>query len=384
MTAAGCSTFAQKWQTSTINVTVTDTTGSVTADSVKVRIRTDPRTIQGKPVDTLLTISRAPAAAGTASLTGIRDGFYIVSILHDSIGANGDTIWKFVGAANNSQTVDVQGPSDVDNVFFHARRGDTQIQGFVVNDRDQDFNTVDPGEGLSGVVIQLYRDNSGATVTLDTLVKTVNTDANGGYAFTGLPEGRYVVKANSPAGTIILRSFTGAGAPVDTAVVTTAAQAASTCQILNGLRRVGSNDPTCYSAAQPLPSWNYGTSAAQNVGPTSFTFLNSTGTVTGLIRKADLSAVAGMQVSLRRCLTSAAPNTPTAGACATYDTSFAAVTAATDSSGRYTFPSLREGAYEATPNPASVTGFSSTTPPQILLTINAQNDVETGNFTANP
>jgi hypothetical protein len=350
---------------------------------VKIRIRSDPRTIQPRPTDTTLTISRG-GVGGQAVLTNVRDGVYIVSPLHDSISATGDTVWA---ASQASITVHVVGPAGAATANFVARRGDTQIQGFVANDRDQDFNTVDPGEGLAGVTISLYRDNSGTTVTTDTLVKTTTTDANGAYAFTGLREGRYVLKATSPTGAIVLRRFSGTGAVVDTAIVHTTATAAATCQIADNLRRVGSNDQSCYSAAQPLPSWNYATSTAQNVGPSSYTFLYSTGTVTGLIRKADNTAIPGMQVTLRRCLTSSAPNSPTPGSCTSYDTSFTSVTTTTDSTGRYTFSGLREGVYEALPNPTTVSGYTTATPSggvagqAMLSTINQPNDVETGNFT---
>jgi hypothetical protein len=393
MTQAACSTFAFKYENNSITVTVRDSTASgiSNADSVKVRIRSDPRTIQPRPTDTTITVSRG-GVGGVATLTGVRDGYYIVSTLHDSINAAGDTVYAF-GTANNGVVVDANGPAGSPVVNIIARRGDTQIQGFVANDRDTDFNTVDPGEGLAGVTLKLYKDNSGTvTVSSDSLVKTTTTDANGAYAFTGLREGTYVIQATSPTGAIVLRRFSGTGTAVDTAIVHTTGVAATTCQIGDNLRRVGSNDQTCYSAAAQLPSWNYSTSAAQNVGagtagPASFTFLYSTGTATGLVRKADLTAVSGMQITLRRCLVvGAAPNSPAAGSTCggSYDTSFAAVTTATDSSGKYTYTALREGVYEIVPNATSVTGFSSTTPTSYLVTINQPNDIETGNFTANP
>lgn len=384
-TLSGCSTFAEKFTTGTINVTVRDASGTVNADSVKIRVRSDPRTIQPRPVDTLLTVSRG-GVGGVASVTGIRDGFYIVSVLHDSISSTGDTVWAFVGSANQTATVDVQGTAaagDVDNVAFTARRGDTQIQGYVANDRDADQNTVDPGEGLAGVTLSLYRDGSG-TITLDTLVKTTTTDANGAYSFTGLREGTYAVKAASPTGAVVLRRFTATGAVVDTAIVHTTAIAAANCQNADNLRRVGTNDISCYSAANPLPIWNPTTSTASNVNPASFTFLYSTGTATGFVKTAGGTAVPSMTVTLRRCATSAAaPTPPAAGTCGTYFAGFTPQNSTTNASGQFTFSALQEGVYEVTTSPASA-GYASTTPASMLYWLSGANDVETGNFVANP
>ena len=269
-------------------------------------------------------------------------------------------------------TVDMENSGDNDILNFIVRRLDTQILGVVVNDRDQDSNTVDAGEGLANVTIQLYRDGVGA-VTLDTLVATTTTSATGSYSFTGLPEARYIVKAVQPSGATVLRGYDGAaGARTirDTTVVTTGAT--TTGSGANNTRVVGTNTPV------PLPRWDYATSSVFFDGRTSFTFLVNGNVATGQITNAG-APVANAQVRMRRCMTSAgAVSPPAAGACTTYfDAPTTFVTATTDPTGFFTYPNLLEGVYEIAPVVASTP-----TSRLFLLMRNGESpDNERGDFT---
>ena len=204
---SGCATFALKYEDNTVSGTVRAADGTP-AEGMQVRVLPASRTLQPRPTDTTVAVSVAGAYDVTRVL---RDGDYTASILHDSVTAGEDSVWASLSFPS-SIAFDSEGPDDVDaEVNFTVVRMDTQIQGVVVNDRDADLNTVDPGEGLASVTVELYRDGSGA-IELDTLVATTTTDANGSYEFSKLAEGTYAVKVLPVAGSIILRKFTALGA----------------------------------------------------------------------------------------------------------------------------------------------------------------------------
>jgi hypothetical protein len=292
------------------------------------------------------------------SFAGMREGPYTVT-------ATGNAIWQVVTPSSGSHTVDMENSGDNDILNFIVRRLDTAIHGVVVNDRDQDTNTVDPGEALAGVTIQLYRDNSGAVASLDTLHATTTTNASGAYSFTNIPEGRYVVKAVQPNTATVLRGYDGAAMTVrDTAYVLTGAAPAS--------RTIGSTTPV------PLPRWDYATSSVFFDGRTNFTFLVNGNIATGQITNAVGGApISGATVNLRRCNVSAgAVSPPATGACTSYFPG-AAVPATTDPTGFFTYSNLLEGVYEVRPvNPS--------TPPSrlFMLVRNGESvDNERGDFT---
>ena len=101
-------------------------------------------------------------------------------------------------AFNGTRDLEGYGRASVAN--FAAHRMDTKVEGVVVNDRDADFNTLDPGEALAAVTITLIDDaNADGLVTAgEVTVGTTTTDATGAYAFSGLQEDNYIVSALSP------------------------------------------------------------------------------------------------------------------------------------------------------------------------------------------
>ncbi|MSR35807.1 MAG: hypothetical protein EXR95_04050, partial [Gemmatimonadetes bacterium] len=181
-TLAGCATFAFKYNNGVINgrVKAADSTG---AEGLIVTLAPVAGLIQPTT-----TFSDTTDANGLFGFAGLREGRYTLNL--------GTTaVWSLATSQANPITDTIQGNGDVDIKNFLVRKLDTSIKGVVVNDRDQDANVIDPGEALAGVIIQLYRNNSNTSttaITLDTLVKTATTDANGAYTFSNLPEARYV------------------------------------------------------------------------------------------------------------------------------------------------------------------------------------------------
>ena len=62
----------------------------------------------------------------------------------------------------------------------------------VWNDKDGDGHRDPNEEGISGITVSLYTDNNGDNKPDGAAIKTTKTDVAGRYAFTGLPEGRYI------------------------------------------------------------------------------------------------------------------------------------------------------------------------------------------------
>jgi len=332
------------------------------ADGITVNIKTAPNFV-GPVRDTTITI-----AGGSYSKGGLLEGPYIVT----ASGAGLEASWQLlVTLAGNTSAVEAsretQGSLDDKIVNFRATRMDTQVKGVVINDRDQDLTTIDPDEALSGATIQLYRDGSG-TISLDTLVATTTTDASGSYSFTGLIEGRYIIKGVSVGNALVLR-----GESKDTAVVTTAAT--TTGSGANNTRVVGVTPPST------LPRWDYNNSVADGgYLPGNFTFLFTNTTINGTVKTAGGVAIPSMTISLRRCNVSAGATSPPTGAgtCTTYLGT--TVNMVSDAAGAFSFTNLREGVYEIRPQPTTVAGWTASAPAQILYITVGSGDVELYNF----
>ena len=368
-TLAGCATFAFKYNNGQINgrVKASDSTG---AAGLIVTLSATAQTIQGSPnmIDTT-------DANGLFGFVGIREGKYNLTLTPN-------TTWGIAGGQANPVVDTVQNNGDIDIKNFIVRRLDTSIRGVVVNDRDID-NVIDPAEALAAVTIQLYRNNSNTSttaITLDTLVATTTTDANGGYQFNNLPEARYIVKAVQPTTAIVTRRVDGStGGHVDTTVVRTAAAATPPVGFEDMARTVGSTTPAV------LPYWNYPNSSVANNGRTHFTFLYNNNTATGVITNASAAPVSGMTVTLRRCLTSNPAQTvkPPFGPanCLTYYPNAAPVTTTTNTTGTFTYSNLQEGVYEITPSPATA-GLTVVNPASRLFLQQGNADIEKGDFSA--
>lgn len=86
------------------------------------------------------------------------------------------------------------------------------ISGQVRDDYDEDGVLTDNDTPVPGVTIMLWLDFSGDGVLGldDALIGTRTTDALGGYIFTGLPNGRYVVQEVNPQGSTSTADASGA------------------------------------------------------------------------------------------------------------------------------------------------------------------------------
>ena len=404
---AGSSTFAIKTNNNSISgdVLADDGTG---AGSIIVTLTPDGN-IQGTA-----SYKDTTSAAGAYAFTPVIEGPYTVSV--ENIAGT----WEFndvlttatgSGSANNADAMmgdrDIAGDAVASVANFQPDRMDTSISGVVVNDRDSDFNTIDPDEALSGVTVNLIddADGDGAVDSGEAVVATTTTDENGAYAFTGLAEDDYIVQPVSPTNSTVLRALSATGAVTSHIGITTeAALGAGATLNQVSTRNVGTTSPPGIN--DEFPRWNYltGTAAADGgalgagagpnatagvltTAPTHFVHLFATGTVTGQITAAGVG-VAGVRVTITRCQTAATmPSPPVGGACtakhgvpsphiANFDT---------DSSGNYTFSNLLEGVYQIDVAPATagyttnegLDGVAATGDEIVLATIQGNNDVET-------
>jgi hypothetical protein len=326
-------------------------------------------------------------------VSGLREGPYEVSV------TAGDSAWTFLrtlkttsvptsGSANNASATtgsrDLTGYGVTGTSNFEAYRTDATWAGIIVNDRDTDLTTIDPGEALAGAVVNLYRDDDAGTAGTDTLTATATSDANGAYSFTGLVEGRYtaVWASGTPTADVkVLRS-------VSTANVASSSVTAIT--LFGGPVK---------NTAVNLPAWSYGTSVGSNLTDANFTFVFSNTIVQGTAMTAAAAPVAGMTVTMQRCFTSTANGgglttltnvsgpQPDDGVNTTCTAFFTGNTnAVTDAAGNFQFGNLAEGVYKVTPQPATA-GLTTFTPaggaanqPGLYLTVGS-GDIETLAFT---
>lgn len=360
---AGSSAFAIKTDNNTISGSVLADDGAATTAVKDVIVTLSPTSdnIQGTS-----TMVDTTDAAGAYSFTGVREGPYTVTVA-DIAGE-----WEFFdtltttsapttsGSSNNTDAHtaarELQGYGVTLTANFRPRDMNTTIQGAILNDRDNDGNTIDAGEALIGATIELYEDTDGDGV-LDTgepLVASTTTGDEGEYEFTGLKQGDYIVQAPTNANADITRGMSAAGVHTRTAAVTTSPTpaAAAPADGANNTDRVGTKDP---AANNVMPSWDYTTDGTpNNISTTHFTFLNKgIGIVEGTVLEAG-SGKAGVDVILTRCYNQgAAPSPPAAGACTTKVTG-SEVKVQTDSNGDYTFTGVDEGVYMVETVPASV------------------------------
>jgi hypothetical protein len=380
--------FAYKSNTNLMAGTVSSRAGASPAKGVIVTVTPAAGNIQGTAMKVDTT-----DGTGAYSVSGLREGPYEVSV------TAGDSAWTFLrtlkttsvptsGSANNAsstsaaRTLTGYGVTGTSN--FEAYRTDATWAGIIVNDRDTDLTTIDPGEALAGAVVNLYRDDDAGTAGTDTLTATATSDANGAYSFTGLVEGRYtaVWASGTPTADVkVLRS-------VSTANVASSSVTAIT--LFGGPVK---------NTAVNLPAWSYGTSVGSNLTDANFTFVFSNTIVQGTAMTAAAAPVAGMTVTMQRCFTSTANggglNTltnvsgpqPDDGVNTTCTAFFTGNTnAVTDAAGNFQFGNLAEGVYKVTPQPATA-GLTTFTPaggaanqPGLYLTVGS-GDIETLAFT---
>jgi hypothetical protein len=418
---AGYSSFAMKHTNTRIRGTVESRDGVTRASGLQVRIRATDDHIQPNVMDTTLTT----VGNGTYSLTGLHEGPYEVMVM-DSTTADGP-VWSFFDVLTTDSTIssgnadnesantafrDTEGLADTATANFQAAYMDTEIAGVVVNDRDEDYNTIDPEEALAGVTVELIEDLDADGVVDDdeSVVETTTTDSDGAYSFDQLIEGEsWIVRAISTDDFTVLRTLASDGSITNTiGPLTTTAAVGSGAQLnQNGTRQIGNTFPPAQD--DELPRWNYAINAAApdggNLGagsgpnalagslttrPTHFIPLYSTGTLTGNIVDGSGDPAEGVTVNVTLCNT--APTVPvsplgTASGCTTVHTAPSPwiFNSTTNADGEFTFEGLLEGVYEVNIAPATggystligfdgAAGSSDEVP---LFSIVGNNDVET-------
>lgn len=376
---ATCSTFAMKFQNNTISGSVLYRDGTPAPDGTEVTITATADNIQGRASTAGDTIVEVDGGAGAFTTNAtVREGPYEVAPVED-----GDIVF-FDNVNGAAKTVDVQGaavdaavptatparsslaggPSPAASFHGYAT---TSIAGAIINDRDQDGNTIDTDEALIGVTVNLYKDDtSGFTVTEDSLVATAVTGTDGSYTFEDLLEGRYRLTVES--------------APADAVVLNADGE-----DRLDFVTEAGDPDKGDASPT-PLPFWDYQNSDVVNPGTVDatstpageqFTFLFTNGTARGTVSGTGGAAVT---VTIIRCLieTDDPLTMPAAGTCDT-DESGTFSNFITGSDGVYEFSDLREGIYEIEVVEESI-GLTTGGDP-VLVFVDGNGDLEVANFT---
>lgn len=387
--------------THTITLTATDSEGDTGTDQVTITVFDQP---DPPPTPVLVYVGEA---GGTLTLSVSNSASYdpALFVLDPSLppcGAdpNGSRTWVevFDGSGTKLHTFcDFDDPADMASMSFtpasppaqlyielwdrdtglRARSNTvtpvpttpTSIHGVVVNDRDADLNTLDPGEALSGVTVSLIQDvdADGVIDAGETTYATTSTDGSGAYSFTGLWPGNYIVRAVGPAGVTVLRGLASDGTVTDqtgTLLTTTTPGAGATLN-QSGTVQVGNTEPP--AQGDELPRWGYalGTAAfdgglepsgpgpnamngALTTAPAHFVFLYSNGSLSGSVKTAGVG-VPGARVTVTRCQTApSAPSPPAAGACSSKHgtPSPHIVNVDTDADGNYAVSGLLEGVYQ--------------------------------------
>jgi hypothetical protein len=380
---ATCSTFAFKTQNNVIFGTIRYRDGTFAPNGTQVRVSTDAdNTIQGRASsagDTIVTV--AGGAGVFVTNATVREGNYLVEPISNSlmtffpdvnggeksVEVEGFAVAGVVATATPARSALAGGASP--SASFHGYNPDTSIEGAVVNDRDEDGNTIDIDEALIGVTVNLVSDDpTGGPYTNGAVVATTVTSATGSYSFPDLYEGGFTVSVDgTPANAVVLSAFGGGGASDELRMLTD-----------NTVTDIGDTSPN------PLPFWDYATSTVTNPGTIDgnrpdgeqFTFLFTNGTVSG-----DVSGNGGLPVTvtLTRCLTEADDPLlmPAAGTCDADDAgTFQTFITAAD--GLYNFTNLREGIYEVEVVEESV-GLTTGGAP-FLVFIDANGDLEVVDF----
>ena len=386
---SSCSTFAYGYNNGTVTGHVLPTSGDGgdfnfgSKDTLKVTIRPvlslgarkTPRTMGIVRADSMVVDSISSTdpsdttfhAPGWYQFKDLDGGTYEVSVASTSTWGRTD------GRALGTDTVTVLSVADADGSdamavadTLTATYLKTSISGTVANDNGgTDFLADGDGrvtreETVAGAKMTLKRVAGSGSRKTYTTVKSTTTDNSGKFSFMDLPEGKYVVEADTTADDYILLA-TNTNPRHRSPEITTSVTARTT---VSG------------SGAGSLPRWSYGASASTTpVNPDSvlrvlntaadadFTVLFRNGEVRGSVNQRRVGAsadvaFAGVTVVLVKCgdLTHTTLVTSQFTPCPrNLDTSFfyggklvGSVRKATDANGDYSFSDLEEGLYHVT------------------------------------
>jgi len=138
-------------------------------------------------------------ADGNVVFTGLPDDSYVLAVTDNASELLGLDATTAEAAAALSTPVAVSGGQDVnDNSFGYNNPG--LIAGTVYADVDNNSDQTPNESGLVGETVTLLQDIDGDG-SFETTVVTMLTNADGDYAFDGLPPGDYQVVVTPPGGT---------------------------------------------------------------------------------------------------------------------------------------------------------------------------------------
>jgi len=392
-TFATCASFALKNQQNTISGTILYRDGSPAPNGTEVQISTDvANTVQGRAStggDTIVTVFGGAGFFQTNPT--VREGNYIITPVSDddiffntatngaakSVEVEGFGVDAAVATATPARSVFAAGtafPGNSPAAAFHGHFPSTTISGSIVNDRDEDGNTIDTDEALEGITVNLLNDDVGA-FTSTTVIASTTTNAQGQWSFEDLVESAYRVTVDAAGFDI---EVLGNGAADELDYITEATNP-----------DLGDDSP------DPLPYWDYENETIINGGVvdanvlvgTQFTFLFTNGTVNGNVTNAVGGAdIVNITVSLTQCADATLPDpaVPTPGA--TCGTDGLVSFTQTDANGDYEFSDLREGIYVVSVVAGSAGDgdgpFTTVNPdPNVLVFVDGNGDLEVVNFT---
>ncbi|HKK94349.1 MAG TPA: hypothetical protein VJ925_13020, partial [Longimicrobiales bacterium] len=213
-TFANCGTFAVKAQNNQLGGTILYRDGSPVPAGTEVMISViADSTVQGRASSIGDTIVTTVGGGLFTTNATVREGYYKATPMNDvpatffAATTNGAPKDEEVRGAGQGIVIPTSaGFNAAAPATFHAHRTDATIRGYVVNDRDEDGNTIDVNEALIGASVTLYADDGlgGVTTSADSVIGTAVIDANGLFSFEDLVTRRYIIEATAPGGEIIL------------------------------------------------------------------------------------------------------------------------------------------------------------------------------------
>ena len=329
-----CATFAYQW-----------TTGSITGDvdravkDLDVSIEADTDLHSDAPRET------ETDKDGKFSWSGVQDGVYTVAVAPSddyNVTPTSERVDvyhdEFEKAADDD--TDYVGTAGMDHADFEATKLRLSIKGYAANVSHEPAGVVRGDETYEGAELELYAWKNNAATKIDKtgpLLATATVGADGLYEFNDLDEGNYVIVATNTD---------------DYEMLTTGPDV----YYKNGIAAHTYGDADEEDLV--LPYWDYEASAGMKLssGPhdldpddpksPTFTFhnfvlLHGDGDFSGRVTEAR-GEPQGIAVELRRCETYVVDTER-----CREETDFAAQTDNASSSGRWSFPSLREGWYVA-------------------------------------
>ena len=333
--ASDCATFAYQW-----------TTGSITGDvgravkDLDVSIDADTDEHSDAPRDT------ETDKDGEFGWSGVQDGVYTIAVTSsDDYTVKPKSVRVDVYhdefEDDDEEDTDYVGTAGTDHADFSATKLRLSIKGYAANTSHEPAGIVRGDETYEGAELELFaydKDSEDDIMSKGSVVATATVGADGLYEFNDLDEGAYVIVATNTDDYEMYAD----GPDV---------------HYINNVAADTYKDDGVLEEALTLPYWDYENSEVMNMtsGPhrvgtgaaaESFTYYNfallhGDGEFSGRVFEAR-GEPGGIAVELRRCETYVVDTER-----CREDTDFGAQTENAGSSGRWDFPSLREGYYVA-------------------------------------